>query len=86
MGKRKSDSELVRFSWKRNNNYDIMLLSEMQAKNPLAFKNSKPAWESIAMELQKCPLQMKVTHRSCRERVSDLIKMHRRKEHESKAA
>lgn len=86
MGKRKADVELVKFVWKRNRNYDIMLLSEVQSRNPYAFKNSKSVWEEIASELQKGSLQMKVTFRSCRERVSELLKVHRLNERRSNAA
>ncbi|KAG4069800.1 hypothetical protein HA402_006815 [Bradysia odoriphaga] len=86
MPKRKCDGELVKFVWKRNVKYDVMLLSEVEAKNPFAFKNAKRTWEEIADVLQKCPLQMKVTHRSCRERVSELLKVHRGEEQRSKKA
>lgn len=86
MGKRKSESELVRFSWKRNKNYDTLLLSEVQSRNPFAFKNSKPVWDEIAKTLQESPLQMRVTFRSCRDRVHDLLKSYRRNERRSNAA
>lgn len=86
MGKRKSDSELVRFSWKRNKKYDFLLLSEVQSRNPFVFKNPKPVWDEIAKTLQENSLKMKVTFRSCRDRVNELLKMHRRNERRSNAA
>lgn len=86
MGKRKCDNELVRFVWKRNVEYDVMLMSEVQERNPFAFKNVKPVWNEIAQALRNCSLQMKVTDRSCRERATELLKMHRQKERRSNAA
>lgn len=85
MGKRKSDGDLVRF-WKRNARYDFMLLSEVETRNPFAFRNAKPVWEEISKHLQECSLKMKVTGRSCRERVNELLKTHRRKDRQSQVA
>lgn len=86
MPKRKCDDELQKFVWKRNIQFDIMLLTEVEAKNPFAFKMQKKAWEEIAEHLQNCPLKMKVTHRSCRERMAELLKVHRGEESQSKKA
>lgn len=78
MNKRKSEDELLRFVWKRNENYDISLLSEVESRNPYAFQNQKPVWVEVAEVLQEGPLKMKVSDRSCRERVSELLKTHRK--------
>lgn len=77
MGKRKADEELTRFVWKRNANYDISLLLEAF---PFAFNNQKPKWEEIAEALRDSSYQMNVTGRSCRERVTELLKNHRKNE------
>lgn len=60
-----------------------MLLEEVQTKNPFAFKNQKSVWADIAKVLAEGPLKMKVTDRSCRERVTELLKIHRRDELDS---
>lgn len=80
MGKRKADSELERFVWKRHIRYDIQLLSEVEELKPYASKNQKPAWDSIAENLQDHPVPMNVTSRCCRDRVTDLLKSHRKGE------
>lgn len=63
--------------------YDVMLLSEVQSRNPSAFNNQKPVWVEIAKILQNGDLKMKVTGRSCRDRVMHLLKAHRKNEHQS---
>lgn len=83
MVKRKCAEELVRFVWKRNSMYDIELLLEVQSKNPFAFHNQKPVWNDIAKTLQVGDLKMKVTERSCRDRIVELLKMHRQNERQS---
>lgn len=82
----KLEKELTKFVWKRNENYDITLLYETEARNPYAFSNQKPTWMQIAKVLQDGPLKMKVTDRSCRERVMELLKTHRKEESESSVA
>lgn len=86
MGKPKSDNELVRFLWRRNPKFDVMLLEQVQTKNPFAFKNQKQTWIEIAKVLQEGNLKMKVSDRSCRERVAELLKIHRKGERESARA
>ncbi len=87
MGKRKSDGELVKFVWKRNVEYDVSFLSEVETRNPYAFRNQKVVWEEVAKKLQGGSLNMKkVTFRSCRDRVTDLLKTRRQKERRRKAA
>lgn len=80
MSKKKSEKELVRFVWSRKIEYDLFLLLEVQDRNPFSFKKSKHVWEEVAESLRKCELQMKVTDRSCRERVGELLKKHRKDE------
>lgn len=80
MGKRKSEDELVRFLWRRNLKYDLLLLTEVESKNPYACYNQKPVWIDVASALQQGVLQMKVTERSCRDRVTELLKLHRKDE------
>lgn len=80
MSKRKSEDKLVRFVWSRNCEFDYLLLTEVQARNPFAFKKPKQVWEDVAKALQLCKLKMKVTARSCRERIGDLLKKHRKEE------
>lgn len=86
MGKRKCEDALLRFVWKRNVMYDVMLLSEVQSKNPYAFNKQKPVWIEIATVLSNGALKMQVTDRSCRERVMDLLKTHRQNESHSSGA
>lgn len=69
-----------RFVWKRNIKYDLQLLHEVNSKNPFAFNNQKPVWMDVAKSLQEGHLKMKVTDRSCRERVTELLKKHRKDE------
>lgn len=73
-------SQSSRFVWKRNVKYDLFLLSEVNSRNPFAFNNQKPVWIDVAEALQKCELKMKVTDRSCRERVAELLKNFRKNE------
>lgn len=80
MSKKKSAKELVRFVWSRKIEYDLFLLLEVQDRNPYSFKKSKPVWEEVAESLRKCELKMRVTDRSCRERVAELLKKHRKDE------
>ncbi len=80
MGKRKSDDELEKFVWKRNIQFDIQLLTEVGQINPFASKNQRTGWENVAQCLQDGPIPMQVTSRSCRERVFDLLKWHRKGE------
>lgn len=80
MNYKKSEDKLIRFVWSRRTEYDHLLLLEVQAKNPYAFKNSKPIWEDIAKNLQMGDLKMKVSHRSCRERANELLKKFRKEE------
>lgn len=75
-----SEKELIRFVWKRNPRYDLILLGEVESKNPYAFNKQKGVWFEIANVLQNCALKMKVTDRSCRERVTELLKSHRKSE------
>ena len=86
MSRRRSSELQVRFSWKRNPQYDLMLLTEVESQNPFAFKRPKPIWDEIATTLQESNLQMKVTGRSCKDRALDLIVMHRRDELQSSRA
>lgn len=83
MGKRKCEEELSNFVWKRNFTYDIELLLEVQSKNPFAFRNQKQVWIEIAERLKNGEMKMKVTERSCRDRVTELLKTHRRNERQS---
>ena len=78
--KRKTENQLIRFVWSRNLQYDFYLLLETEAKNPFSFKNQKPVWEEISKILKESDLKMKVTDRSCRDRVNDLLKKHRKEE------
>lgn len=78
--KRKTENQLIRFVWSRNIQYDFYLLLETEAKNPFSFKNQKPVWEEISKILKESDLKMKVTDRSCRDRVNDLLKKHRKEE------
>lgn len=80
MGKRKAESELERFVWKRNIQYDIQLLTEIEQFNPFATKHQKPAWDEISLNLRDSPIAMNVTSRSCRERVTELLRQHRKGE------
>lgn len=80
MNRKKSDNELVRFVWSRKIEYDFLLLIEVHQRNPFSFKKSKPVWKDIAEALRNSELQMKVTDRSCRERVGELLKKHRKEE------
>lgn len=73
-------SQSSRFVWKRNIKYDLFLLGEVNSRNPFAFNNQKPVWIDVAEVLQKCELKMKVTDRSCRERVAELLKNFRKNE------
>lgn len=73
-------NQLSRFVWKRNIKYDLSLLSEVNSRNPFAFNNQKPVWCDVAKALQEGDLTMKVTDRSCRERVAELLKNHRKNE------
>lgn len=86
MTKRMNVAESGRFLWRRNVKFDIMLLGEVQTQNPFAFKIQKPVWVDIAKVLQEGPLKMQVTDRSCRDRVIDLLKTHRKEENESARA
>lgn len=80
MGKRKSEDKLIRFVWSRNSAYDYFLLLEVQNRNPFSFKKPKQVWEDVAAVLRTSELKMKVTERSCRERVMELLKKHRKQE------
>lgn len=80
MGKRKADDELSRFVWKRNPQYDIALLYQVEAFNPFALTNQKTGWIDISNALKESELRMKVSDRSCRERVTELLKTHRKDE------
>lgn len=80
MSRRKSEGELVRFVWSRNAEYDYLLLLEVKSRNPFSFKKQKSIWEDIANALQECELKMKVSPRSVRERVTELLKKHRKNE------
>lgn len=80
MGKRKAENELTRFVWKRNPLFDINLLNEVELFNPYSHNNQKQLWEEVAQALFQSALNMKVTGRSCRERTSELLKIHRRGE------
>lgn len=84
--KQKEESELTKFVWKRNPTYDMSLLYETESRNPFAFNNQKPKWVEIAKVLQDGPLKMKVTDRSCRERVTELLKVHRKEENDRSRA
>lgn len=79
MGKRKAEDELSRFVWKRKSEYDMNLLDQVQGYNPFAFNNQKRSWVEVAETLRE-DFHMKVTDRSCRERVSELLKSHRQNE------
>ena len=83
MGKKVKETQLTKFVWKRNPQYDLELLAQVECKNPFAFKKDKPIWEDIAKTLQEGNLKMKVTERSCRDRTKDLLKNHRKDELES---
>lgn len=80
MGKRKADAELERFVWKRNIQYDINLLGEIEQFNPFASKNQKPAWEEVAMALRENPSMANVNARNCKERAADLLRNFRKDE------
>lgn len=80
MGKRKADDELERFVWKRNVQYDINLLCEIEQFNPYASRNQKPAWEEVATALKDNPSMVNVTARSCRERAEELLRKYRKDE------
>lgn len=80
MGKTKSEDELLRFVWKRNLKYDLQLLCEVESQNPYASDKPKEVWTLIAKILREGALKMKVTERSCRERVNELLKNHRKNE------
>ena len=80
MTKRKGSGGGNRFSWKRNPKFDILLLQEVESKNPFAFGKPKPIWEDIAVSLQNSDFKLKVTARSCRERTSDLLESFRKDE------
>lgn len=69
-----------RFIWKRNLKYDLSLLAEVNSRNPFAFNNQKPYWTDVASALQCGDLKMRVTERSCRERVAELLKNFRKDE------
>lgn len=76
-GKRKAEEDLTKFVWKRNRRYDFELLSQVELFNPYACDNPKTIWTEVADTLKDGALQMKVTDRSCRERTTELIKIHR---------
>lgn len=78
--RRKKETELIRFVWSRRQEYDTAVLQETQARNPFPCKNQKLIWDDIAKTLQEGELKMKVTDRSCRERVSELLKKYRKDE------
>lgn len=78
MKNKKNDDQLVRFVWKRKPEYDLSLLLEVEKRNPYSFDKPKPIWEMVAKSLQK--LKMRVTERSCRDRVNELLKKHRKEE------
>lgn len=81
-----SENNAGRFVWKRNIQFDLLLLAEVNSKNPYAFNNQKPYWMDVAKCLQDSQLKMKVTDRSCRERVDELLKSHRKNEDKSNRA
>lgn len=66
--------------WKRNPQYDFSLLSEVELFNPYAFAKQNVLWDEIAQALLEGPLKMKVTGRSCRDRATELLKLHRKGE------
>ncbi len=80
--KRKSEDQLIRFVWSRKIEYDHFLLLEVQTRNPFSFKKPKTVWEDVANTLQESELKMKVNSRNCRERVTELLKRHRKEEGE----
>lgn len=80
MGKRKAEKELTRFVWKRNPQFDIELLTHVEAYNPFVFSNQKIMWHEVSHTLIEGPLKMNVSARSCRERVAELLKNHRKGE------
>ena len=86
MTRRKASGSGLQFSWKRNPKSDILLLQEVESKNPFAFAKPKPIWEEIALSLQNSDLQLNVTDRSCRERTSDLLECFRKDEIQSARA
>lgn len=77
---KKSDGQLQRFSWKRKPEYDLSLLLEVQKRNPFSFDKPRPIWEMVAKSLREGTLKMKVTERSCRDRVNELLKNYRKEE------
>lgn len=78
--KRKPDDELTRFVWKRNPQYDITLLGEVEGYNPFAHKNQKPMWIEVANSIREQDPRMKVNDRNCRERTMELLRLHRKNE------
>lgn len=80
MSKRKPEEELTRFSWKRNPQYDITLLGQVEGFNPFAYKNQKPWWVEVAEALREIDSRIKATDRNCRERTMELLRLHRRNE------
>lgn len=80
MGKRKADDELERFVWKRNIQYDINLLGEIEQYNPFASKNQKTVWEDVAVSLRENASMAHVSARNCRERAAELLRNFRKDE------
>lgn len=66
--------------------FDLLLLAEVNSKNHYAFNNQKPCWMDVAKCLQDSQLKMKVTDRSCLERVAELLKSHHKSEDKSNRA
>ena len=66
---------MSRFSFIKRSECYLALLRETESINPFSVPTAKSIslWDEVAVNLQSCPLQMKVTGRSCRERVSKLI-------------
>lgn len=81
MSKRKPEDELTRFVWKRNPQYDITLLGQVEGFNPFAYKNQKPWWIEVAEAIREVDPRMGgVTDRNCRERTMELLRLHRKNE------
>ena len=77
------DCNSKRFFWKRNIKYDLQLLSEVNSRNPYSLSNQKEIWQNVAKALQNSYLKMKVTGRSCRDRVTELLKNYHKDDYKS---
>jgi len=73
---------MSRFHFKTDQKYDLALLSETISANPFSVTKlkAKPLWEEVATALRESNLNMKVSERLVRERVSKLLSKFRKAE------